>query len=82
MKMERIAVQAMAHFQSSPVGLMLAWLINDRAQVVDWVWDSTDAPDNVFRELALLNDGHQGCGKKVRLPAISNTVNVASGTNA
>lgn len=39
------------------VGIKLAWLINDRGQVVDWAWDSADAPDNVFRELALQYDG-------------------------
>jgi hypothetical protein len=39
------------------VGIKLAWLINDRGQVVDWAWDTADAPDNVFRELALLYNG-------------------------
>jgi hypothetical protein len=39
------------------VGIKLAWLVNDRGEVVDWAWDSADAPDNVFRDLALLYDG-------------------------
>ena len=35
------------------VGIKLAWLINNRGEVVDWAWDSADAPDNVFRDFAL-----------------------------
>jgi hypothetical protein len=39
------------------VGIKLAWLINDRGEVVDWAWDTADAPDNVFRDFALLYNG-------------------------
>lgn len=35
------------------VGVKVAWLINNRGEVVRWAWDTADAPDNVFRELAL-----------------------------
>lgn len=38
------------------VGIKLAWLVNGGGEVVDWAWDTADAPDNVFRELALLYD--------------------------
>jgi hypothetical protein len=40
------------------VGIKLAWLINDQGEVVDWSWDTADAPDNCFRDVALARDGH------------------------
>lgn len=30
------------------VGIKLAWLINDRGEVVDRAWDTADTPDTVF----------------------------------
>jgi hypothetical protein len=39
------------------VGLKLGWLINNRGEVVEWGWDTADAPDNVFRPLGTLYDG-------------------------
>ena len=39
------------------VGIKLAWLINDAGEVVDWSWDTANAPDNVFRALATAYDG-------------------------
>lgn len=39
------------------VGVKLAWLVNDRGEVVDWDWDTASAPDNVFRETAFRYDG-------------------------
>ncbi len=34
------------------VGIKLAWLISHRGEVISWAWDSADAPDNVFVDLA------------------------------
>jgi hypothetical protein len=39
------------------VGVKLAWLINQRGEVVTWAWDTADAPDNVFRGLGTQYDG-------------------------
>jgi hypothetical protein len=39
------------------VGIKLGWLINNQGQVVDWGWDTAEAPDNVFREVATYYDG-------------------------
>ena len=39
------------------VGIKLAWLINAQGRVVAWRWDTADAPDNVFREVATQYDG-------------------------
>jgi len=39
------------------VGIKLAWLISDRGNVVDWGWDTANAPDNVFRPVATAHDG-------------------------
>lgn len=39
------------------VGAKLAWLINDRGEVVDWDWDTASAPDNLFRDTAMRYDG-------------------------
>jgi hypothetical protein len=39
------------------VGIKLAWLINDAGEVVDWSWDTANAPDNVFRPLATSYEG-------------------------
>jgi hypothetical protein len=39
------------------VGIKLAWLINEAGEVVDWSWDTANAPDNVFRPLATSYDG-------------------------
>ena len=39
------------------VDVKLAWLVNDHGEVVDWAWDTADAPDNVFRDLALRYNG-------------------------
>jgi hypothetical protein len=38
------------------VGVKVAWLINQRGEVVSWAWDTADAPDNAFRELGLAYD--------------------------
>lgn len=39
------------------VGIKVAWLINNAGEVVDWSWDTAEAPDNVFRPLATGHDG-------------------------
>jgi hypothetical protein len=39
------------------VGVKLAWLINDRGEVVDWAWLPANEPDNAFRPLAIGYDG-------------------------
>lgn len=39
------------------VGVKLGWLINNRGEVVDWDWDTANAPDNAFRETAFRYDG-------------------------
>jgi hypothetical protein len=39
------------------VGIKLAWLINDAGCVVDWSWDTAEAPDNCFRDVAEARDG-------------------------
>jgi hypothetical protein len=57
------------------VGIKLAWLINDVGEVVDWSWDTANAPDNVFRPLATGYDGKtialadQGLREKDALPS-------------
>jgi hypothetical protein len=57
------------------VGVKLAWLINDAGEVVDWSWDTANAPDNVFRPLATSYDGEtialadQGLREKDALPS-------------
>jgi hypothetical protein len=57
------------------VGIKLAWLINDAGEVVDWSWDTANAPDNVFRPLATGYDGQtialadQGLREKDALPS-------------
>ena len=35
------------------VGIKVAWLINQRGEIVRWAWDTADAPDNAFREVGL-----------------------------
>src|SRR5919198_2890830 len=39
------------------VGIKLGWLINNVGAVVDWGWDTAEAPDNVFRSVATHYDG-------------------------
>jgi hypothetical protein len=39
------------------VGIKLAWLINRQGRVVTWRWDTAEAPDNTFREVATMYDG-------------------------
>jgi hypothetical protein len=39
------------------VGVKLAWLIDSTGRVVDWIWDTANAPDQDFRDLALRYDG-------------------------
>jgi len=39
------------------VGIKLAWLVTAQGRVVAWRWDSAEAPDNVFREVATQYDG-------------------------
>ena len=39
------------------VGIKVAWLINNTGAVVDWSWDTAEAPDNVFRSLATRHEG-------------------------
>ena len=38
------------------VGIKLAWLVNNRGEVVDWSWDTANEPDNLFRETATQYD--------------------------
>jgi hypothetical protein len=38
------------------VGVKLAWLLDATGRVVDWSWDTANAPDQDFRSLALLYD--------------------------
>jgi hypothetical protein len=39
------------------VGIKLGWFIDNRGFVVNWAWDTADAPDNAFRDLATQYDG-------------------------
>ncbi len=39
------------------VGIKLAWLVNDKGEVVDWSWDTANEPDNLFRATAIRYDG-------------------------
>lgn len=39
------------------VGIKLAWLINEKGEVVDWAWLPANEPDNAFRPLATGYDG-------------------------
>ncbi len=39
------------------VGIKLGWLIDDHGYVVNWGWDTANAPDNVFRDIATDYDG-------------------------
>lgn len=39
------------------VGIKLAWLMNHQGQVVNWSWDTAEAPDTVFRNIATRYDG-------------------------
>lgn len=39
------------------VGVKLAWLLDASGRVVDWIWDSANAPDQDFRDVAFCYDG-------------------------
>jgi hypothetical protein len=39
------------------VGVKLAWLVDSFGRVVDWIWDTANAPDQDFRDLPLRYDG-------------------------
>lgn len=57
------------------VSIKLGWLINNAGEVVDWTWDTANAPDTVFRPLATSYDGEtialadQGLREKDAPPA-------------